>query len=199
VSEHPSHSDSAPADPASTSTPTDQVSLTPEALAAGDQGKNELDSLFPDDTCWFMVRFHESPPRAQRTEFFERMAVHLSSHGLVMAELHGVCVLLAVERPMVPTDRHVVINWLIDEEVVGVVNLGPICSASDLYEGRVAGGNWYRKTKDKTKGKTGDQTPEEAQRFTRQRNASLHLILRSLLDRARLEYIGELLVQSELA
>lgn len=185
MSEHPSHPDSAPADTASSMTPNDQVTLTPEASAAGDQGKTDLDSLFTDEACWFMVRFHADPDRAQRADFFERLADHLASHGMVMAELHGVCVLLAVERPMVPTDRHVVVNWLIDEELVGVVHLGSICSASDLSEGRVAFGDWYRLAKGKA--------TEEVELLTRRRDLALHQVLRSLLDRARLEYLGEIL------
>lgn len=177
MSEHPSHPDSAPADSASSTTPNEQV------------------ALFTDELFWFIVRFHADLDRDQRAEFFERLAVYLCSHGMVMAELHGVCVLLAVERPLVPADRHVAINWLIDEALVGAVHLGPICSASDVYEGRLAGGNWYRKSQSKT----GSETPEDAERFSRQRNLALHLILIGLLDQARLEYVGVLLEQSRLA
>ena len=75
-------------------------------------------------------------PRARRRRWFARWRRTLISQGLVGRVSAGCALVLGRKRNLRPTDRHQVVNWLIDQPEVDQITLMPLVPWVDYVAGR---------------------------------------------------------------
>lgn len=70
---------------------------------------------------FFTVRLRSQLSKPQRRRFWRGMRIALTQRSLVLAQHHGLCVVLAVGHHPGAADRRHVVNWLLDQTLVSEV------------------------------------------------------------------------------
>jgi hypothetical protein len=116
--------------------------------------------------------------RKTQRRFFRRMRGHLASLGLVLAQRAGFCIVLAVRRELVATDRHAVVNWLIDQADTRHIVL------SDLLDtARLRAGGYPVTVEDEY---AGEPIPDAVL-------AAVQMLMTHLVDEARMQWAAAML------
>jgi len=76
--------------------------------------------------CLLVVQLRDAPSKCERRKFFNRMRRAMRSQGIAMSQRYGLCFLVPVERTASATDRHVAVDWLVDQPQTRVVLINRI-------------------------------------------------------------------------
>jgi cell division inhibitor SulA len=96
-------------------------------------------ALPADDTLalWFHVRLTPGLSRKDRRRYYRALHRHLKPLHLLLAQGANFCVVLAVGRALRATDRHAVVDWLIDQPQTECIQLSDLIPLGDLRHGVV--------------------------------------------------------------
>ena len=76
--------------------------------------------------CLLVVQLRGALSKHGRSRFFNHMRRAMRSQGIAMSQRYGLCFLVPFERTASATDRHVAVDWLVDQPQTRVVLINGI-------------------------------------------------------------------------